>query len=41
MDEYLDFVPKQNNESLSLKIPLESLRPGTYRGAVVVQNEMR
>ncbi|HPM04393.1 MAG TPA: GWxTD domain-containing protein [Candidatus Cloacimonas sp.] len=38
MDEYLDFVPKQNNESLSLKIPLESLRPGTYRGAVVVQN---
>ncbi len=38
MDEYLDYLPKQNPESLSLRIPLENLKPGTYRGAVVVQS---
>lgn len=37
MDEYMDFVPKGTTESLSLKIPLEGLKPGKYSGTIFLQ----
>jgi len=39
MDEYMDFVQKGNIESLSLKIPLEELKPGKYSGTVFLQTD--
>jgi hypothetical protein len=37
MDEYIDYEPKKNMESLSLKIPLQDLKPGQYSGSVLLQ----
>lgn len=39
MDEYMDFVPITASEGISLKIPLEGLKPGRYNGTVLVQRE--
>lgn len=37
MDEYIDFSPRSNNESITLKIPLDGLNLGKYLGSVSLQ----
>lgn len=41
MDEYIDFKPHLGNESINLKIPLDELKSGLYKGSIVFQSADR
>jgi len=36
-DDYIDFVPRSAVEAISLRIPLEDMKPGAYQGSLTLQ----